>query len=86
MPAWGPSAGEDQAGLPLGVGLKAVTYFPANGSGPVPTINAGYLWFDANDGRLRAVFDGDELTARRTAAVSAAADLAAAHLAVSNSV
>lgn len=60
------------------VGLKVVTYYPTNAGTPVPTVNAGYVLFDGADGRMRAVIDGEELTARRTAAISA---LAATHLA-----
>ena len=60
------------------VGVKAVTYMPANAGGPHPTIHAGYLLFDGRTGRLEATLDGDELTARRTAATSA---LASRHLA-----
>lgn len=60
------------------IGVKAVTYFPTNAGGTIPTINAGYLLFDGQSGRLVATLDGDELTVRRTAAVSA---LAARHLA-----
>jgi ornithine cyclodeaminase len=59
------------------VGVKAVTYVPSNAGPSTPTINAAYLLFDGRDGHLLAVLDGDELTARRTAAVSA---LAADHL------
>ncbi len=55
------------------VGVKAVTYCPSNAGTPVPTINAAYLLFDGGDGRVLAVLDGDELTARRTAAISALA-------------
>ena len=69
MPAW--RAGDV-------VGVKAVTYFPTNAGSGAPTINAGYMLFDGRSGRLVAVLDGDELTARRTAAVSA---LAARYLA-----
>lgn len=69
MPAW-------QAGCAIGV--KLVTFFPGNAAAGKPTINAAYLLFDGGDGRLRAVLDGDALTARRTAAASAlAADLLA---------
>lgn len=55
------------------VGVKAVTYFPTNSAVALPTIHAAYLLFDGHDGRLMAVLDGDELTVRRTAAVSAVA-------------
>ena len=60
------------------IGVKAVTYFPTNAGGAAPTVNAGYLLFDGQSGRLVALLDGDELTVRRTAAVSA---LAARYLA-----
>ena len=69
MPAW--RAGD-------AIGVKAVTYLPTNAATATPTINAGYLLFDGRSGRLVAALDGDELTVRRTAAVSA---LAARHLA-----
>ena len=55
------------------VGVKAVTYVPSNARKHAPTINAAYLLFDGADGHLLAVLDGDELTARRTASVSALA-------------
>lgn len=64
MPAW--TAGEL-------IGVKAVTYFPSNVGTEVSTVNAAYLAFDGSTGQLLAVLDGDELTARRTAAVSALA-------------
>ena len=60
------------------IGVKAVTYFPSNAGTDVPTVNAAYLAFDGRTGQVVAVLDGDELTARRTAAISA---LAAYHLA-----
>jgi alanine dehydrogenase len=59
------------------VGVKAVTFCPDNTGTAVPTVNAAYLLFSGTDGRLLATLDGDELTARRTAAISA---LAADHL------
>lgn len=55
------------------VGVKAATYFPSNAGTSSPTIHAAYLCFDGQNGKLRAVLDGDELTVRRTAAVSALA-------------
>lgn len=64
MPAW--TAHE-------AIGVKAVTYFPANAAVALPTLHAAYLLFDGSTGELSAVLDGDELTARRTAAVSALA-------------
>lgn len=64
MPAW----------VDCGVlGVKAVTYYPSNAGTDLPTISAGYLLFDGQTGQLSAVLDGDELTLRRTAAVSALA-------------
>jgi ornithine cyclodeaminase len=55
------------------IGVKAVTYFPSNAGTDVPTVNAAYLAFDGRTGKVLAVLDGDELTARRTAAISALA-------------
>lgn len=69
MPAW--IGGE-------AIGVKLVTFFPGNGAKGLPTINAGYMLFNGSDGRIEAAMDGDELTARRTAAASA---LAAKYLA-----
>ena len=60
------------------IGVKTVTYFPSNAGTGVPTVNAAYLLLDGRTGQLSAVLDGDELTDRRTAAISA---LAADHLA-----
>jgi alanine dehydrogenase len=64
MPAWVP--GES-------IGVKVVTFFPANATKGQPTINAGYLLFDGKTGQMKAALDGDALTARRTAAASALA-------------
>ncbi|WP_299949560.1 ornithine cyclodeaminase family protein [uncultured Ruegeria sp.] len=69
MPAWMPGEA---------IGVKVVTFFPQNAAIGQPTINAGYMAFDGQTGRLTAVMDGDALTARRTAAASA---LAASYLA-----
>ena len=55
------------------IGLKTVTYFPSNAAIGSPPINATYLLFDGQGGELLAILDGDELTARRTAAISALA-------------
>ena len=60
------------------IGVKTVTYFPSNAGTAAPTVNAAYLLLDGRTGQLSAVLDGDELTDRRTAAISA---LAADHLA-----
>ncbi len=64
MPSWVPGDV---------VGVKTVTYVPTNVGTDVPTVNAAYVLFDGRDGRVLAVLDGDELTARRTAAISALA-------------
>lgn len=64
MPAWVP--GES-------IGVKVVTFLPANAQKGRPTINAGYLLFDGDTGQMKAALDGDALTARRTAAASALA-------------
>ncbi|AKO95420.1 putative ornithine cyclodeaminase, mu-crystallin-like protein [Marinovum algicola DG 898] len=69
MPAWVPGAR---------IGVKVVSFFPANAAKGRPTINAGYLLFDGETGQMKAALDGDALTARRTAAASA---LAAGYLA-----
>lgn len=53
--------------------VKAVTFFPNNGTIGLPTVNAGVLLFDATNGTLLGACDGNELTARRTAAASAIA-------------
>ena len=73
MPAW-------QEGALAGV--KVATVFPGNSGRGEPAVNATYLLFDARSGRPRALIDGNELTAQRTAATSV---LAASYLARSNS-
>lgn len=69
MPAWVPGQS---------IGVKVVTFLPANAGKGLATINAGYLLFDGETGKMQASLDGDALTARRTAAASA---LAASYLA-----
>jgi alanine dehydrogenase len=69
MPAW-------RSGAYLGI--KIVTVFPGNSRRQQPAVSALYVLADANTGTVRAMIDGGELTARRTAATSA---LAARHLA-----
>jgi ornithine cyclodeaminase len=64
MPAWIP--GEL-------IGVKLVTFFPDNGAVGLPTISAAYVAFDGAAGQLKGILDGEELTARRTAAASAVA-------------
>ncbi len=68
MPAWGAA----------GVGVKLVTLTPDNPLAGEPFIGALYVLFDPRTQQPMAVLDGAELTARRTAAVSA---LATRHLA-----
>jgi ornithine cyclodeaminase len=68
MPAWTDDA----------IGLKVVTFIPAAPSRGAPTVGATYLLFDRATGEPRAVLDGDAITVRRTAAVSA---IAARHMA-----
>jgi alanine dehydrogenase len=55
------------------IAVKVVTFFGDNGTRNLPTVNAGVLLFSANDGTLMGACDGNELTARRTAAASAVA-------------
>ena len=62
MPAW-------RVGRRLGV--KLVTAFPGNAARNERAVGAVYALFDARNGRPVAMFDGEELTARRTAAASA---------------
>jgi ornithine cyclodeaminase/alanine dehydrogenase-like protein (mu-crystallin family) len=64
MPAW-------LAGRCYGV--KVVNIAPGNAALGLPALNASYLLFDATTGVALAVIDGDEITARRTAATSALA-------------
>jgi ornithine cyclodeaminase/alanine dehydrogenase-like protein (mu-crystallin family) len=67
MPAW--RDGEKGARL----GMKTVTVCPGNGALGLPAVHGLYSLFDARTGVPLAVLDGSELTARRTAAVSALA-------------
>lgn len=69
MPAWQPGRM---------VGVKLVTVYPDNTARSLPSIAGLYVLFDGDTGVPRAVIDGAELTARRTAAASA---LAASYLA-----
>lgn len=64
MPAW--TTGEH-------IGVKLVTVFPGNAERGLPAISGTYILFDGADGRVLAMVDGGELTARRTAAASALA-------------
>src|SRR5512144_3131395 len=62
MPAW-------RAGHRIGV--KLVTVFPGNRERNERAVDALYVLFDARNGKVLALFDGEELTARRTAGASA---------------
>ncbi len=63
MPAWGHGVG----------GVKIVNVTPGNMKRGLPAVTASYLLFDSVTGEHRALLDGGELTARRTAAVAAIA-------------
>ncbi len=55
------------------IAVKVVAFFPENGLLDLPTVTAGVLLFDGSNGALLGACDGNELTARRTAAASAVA-------------
>ena len=67
MPAWSLSGGRGVGGV------KIVNVTPGNAARALPAVTASYLLFDAVTGEHRALLDGGELTARRTAAVAAVA-------------
>ena len=69
MPAWQPGRY---------LGIKTVGIFPGNAARGLPGLFSTYLLVDANTGQPLAMIDGDQITARRTAAASA---LAARYLA-----
>jgi alanine dehydrogenase len=62
MPAW-------RTGRRLGV--KLVTVYPGNAARNERAVGAVYVLFDASNGKPLALFDGEEITARRTAGASA---------------
>jgi ornithine cyclodeaminase len=62
MPAW-------QGGRAIVV--KIVNIVPGNSARGLPAVDASVLAFDGRTGALRAILDGGEITARRTAATSA---------------
>jgi ornithine cyclodeaminase/alanine dehydrogenase-like protein (mu-crystallin family) len=64
MPAW-------QSGGSMGV--KIATIFPDNAARGLPAVFASYVLMSAETGVPVAVFDGTEITLRRTAAASALA-------------
>ena len=64
MPAW------EEGGKLV---VKVLFVAPGNARRNLPAVNAGVMVFDAVTGQAEAAMDGGELTARRTAAVSALA-------------
>ena len=64
MPAWTPGRY---------YGIKTVNVAPGNAALGLPGLHASYLLHDANTGVPLALIDGDQITARRTAAASALA-------------
>ena len=64
MPAW---RGGDA------IGVKLVTVFPENSAKGMGAVSAVYVLFDGRDGTPLAIFEGEALTNRRTAAASALA-------------
>lgn len=73
MPAWRADGA---------IGVKTVTVFPGNGAKGLPAVMGSYALLDGATGAPRALLEGRELTARRTAAASA---LAADYLARADS-
>ncbi len=69
MPAWRPSGR---------LGVKTVAVFQGDSARGLPGLHSTYLLFDATTGVPLALLDGDQITARRTAAASV---LAASYLA-----
>ena len=63
MPAWDANY----------LGIKTATVMPENGALDLPGVHANYQLLDRRTGAMLALFDGVELTARRTAAASALA-------------
>src|SRR5215467_5634014 len=61
------------AHTPDGLGLKAVTFYPANVERGIPTHMATIFLVDSQTGTPLAIMDGRLITEMRTAAVSAAA-------------
>jgi ornithine cyclodeaminase/alanine dehydrogenase-like protein (mu-crystallin family) len=67
MPAWQTGAG---GGF---YAVKVINIAPGNAARGLPGLHASVLLHDAATGRPLALLDGDEITARRTAAASALA-------------
>ncbi len=55
------------------LGVKTVNIFPQNSAQGLPGLFSSYMLYDARTGQPLAQIDGDEITARRTAAASALA-------------
>jgi ornithine cyclodeaminase len=68
MPAWAFAANGGGR-----YGVKVINVAPANRARGLPGLHGSYLLHDAATGVPLALLDGDELTARRTAAASALA-------------
>ena len=64
MPSWLPGKS---------VGVKIVTVSPANASLNLPSIHGVYVFFDAQTGECKYIFDARAVTVKRTAATSALA-------------
>lgn len=60
------------AALPESMGVKLVSFYPANAGSDVPTVMAMVVLFRPETGEPLAVMEGSVITAMRTAAVSAA--------------
>ena len=68
MPAWtNPEVGKQF------LGVKIVNVFPDNRLKNLPGLTSTYILYDGDTGEELAIFDGNTLTARRTAATSALA-------------
>ncbi len=63
MPAWNDDL----------LGTKIATVYPGNSARHLPSVFSTYLLSDASSGKPLAILDGDEITTRRTIAVSALA-------------
>ena len=66
------------AGTLGGIGVKVITVFPRNSGTALDAHQGAVLLFDAERGSLQAIVDAGEVTAIRTAAVSAVATRALA--------
>lgn len=64
MPAWQPERW---------LGVKTVSIFPQNTQHNLPSLHSVYILYSAQTGKPVAIFDGDSITSRRTAAASALA-------------